>query len=232
VFGVTTGDTVATCTAAPLFAPFVVTTAVRIPAVAGLVLNVTVSDVVVADVTVPVAPLLNTTVFLEAIGSNPKPAMVSVAAMAARLVVLGVTTGVTVAIRTGTPLLLSSVVTTTVKLPAVAGLTVKVIVKDVFVASVTTPTAPSFRTTVLLAAIGSNKDPAIVMDVASAGMFVELGVTTGTMPGPNSFSKLWNVSKFGPVWNLPVPPVEVGRVQTPAFGVIVRESVEEEPPIR
>lgn len=60
---------------------FVVTTAVRFPAV-GFTENVTVSDVVVAEVTVPTAPLLNVTVLREATGSNPKPAMMILLASA------------------------------------------------------------------------------------------------------------------------------------------------------
>ena len=51
----------------------VVTTAVRLPAAAGLVENVTVNDVAVAAVTVPTAPSLKTTVLLLAIVSNPNP---------------------------------------------------------------------------------------------------------------------------------------------------------------
>lgn len=75
----------------------VVTTAVKLPAVVGLVDNVTVREVAVAAVTVPTAPLLKTTVFLLAIGSNPRPLIVSVVALAARLEVLLVTTGITLA---------------------------------------------------------------------------------------------------------------------------------------
>lgn len=57
---------------------FVVTTAVRLPAEAGFVENVTVSDVDVAAVTVPTAPLLKTTELLEAVASKPKPSIVIV----------------------------------------------------------------------------------------------------------------------------------------------------------
>lgn len=46
----------------------VMTIAVRLPAVAGFVENMTVSDVVVAEVTVPSAPLSKTTVLFAAIG--------------------------------------------------------------------------------------------------------------------------------------------------------------------
>ena len=81
------------------------TTAVRLPAVVGLVENVTVSEVAVAAVTVPIAPSLKATVLLPAVGSKPKPVMVIVVALAARLAVLLVTTGVTVATCTAVPLL-------------------------------------------------------------------------------------------------------------------------------
>ncbi len=43
------------------------------------------SEVAVAVVTVPTAPSLNTTVLLAAVGSKPKPLMVIVVALAARL---------------------------------------------------------------------------------------------------------------------------------------------------
>ena len=50
-----------------------------------------------AEVTVPTAPLLNTTVLLPATVVNPKPLIVTIVALIARLTVLLVTTGVTVA---------------------------------------------------------------------------------------------------------------------------------------
>ncbi len=59
---VTVTGTVATCTAVPLLTLLLVTMAVRLPA-AGLVEKVTVSEVAVALVTVPTAPLFSTTVF-------------------------------------------------------------------------------------------------------------------------------------------------------------------------
>lgn len=59
--------------------PLVVTSAVRAPA-AGLVENDTESDVAVAEVTVPTAPLLNVTILLAAVVSKPAPAMVMVEA--------------------------------------------------------------------------------------------------------------------------------------------------------
>ncbi len=94
---VTTGLTVAICTAEPLLSEPVVTTAVKLPTAVGLVPNVTVSEVVEAEVTVPTAPLLKVTVLPEAVGLNPKPLIVMPDAFAARLAVLLVTTGVTVA---------------------------------------------------------------------------------------------------------------------------------------
>ena len=119
---VTAGATVATCTAPPLFTLSVVTTAVRSPAAVGFVEKVTVSEVAVAAVTAPTAPSLKTTVLLLAVvASKPNPLMVSVVALAARLVVLLVTTGVTVATWMAAPLLTTPVVTTAVKLPAVVG---------------------------------------------------------------------------------------------------------------
>ena len=77
--------------------PLVVTTAVKLPA-AGLVENVTVSEVAVALVTVPTAPLLNTTVLFAAVVLKPVPAIVMVVAEFDKLVLLLVTVGVTVAI--------------------------------------------------------------------------------------------------------------------------------------
>lgn len=68
---VTTGTTVATCTAGPLAMLLDVTTAVKLPALVGLVENVTVSEVAVAAVTAPTAPLLNTTLLLAAVKSKP-----------------------------------------------------------------------------------------------------------------------------------------------------------------
>lgn len=94
---VTTGFTVATVTGAPLLALLEVTTTVKSPAAAGLVEKVTVSDVAVAAVTAPTAPLLKTTVVLAALVSKPKPLIVSVSAFASRSLLLLVTTGTTVA---------------------------------------------------------------------------------------------------------------------------------------
>lgn len=93
----TTVTTFATLTAAPLDRLFDVTTAVRLLLAIGFVLSVIVREVAVAAVTVPTAPLSRTTVLLDGVGSKPKPVMVSVAALASRLPLAAVTTGVTVA---------------------------------------------------------------------------------------------------------------------------------------
>lgn len=71
--------------------------AVSTPVRVGLVVKVIVSVVAVAAVIVPTAPLLNTTVLLAAIVEKPKPVIVIVEAVMARLAVLSVTTGVTLA---------------------------------------------------------------------------------------------------------------------------------------
>ena len=98
IFAVTTGETPATCTAVPLLMVLVLTEAFSGPASAGLLTKVTVSDVAEAAVTFPVAPLSNVTVLLPGVGSNPKPLMVIVVALAAtRPVGLAVTAGMIVA---------------------------------------------------------------------------------------------------------------------------------------
>jgi hypothetical protein len=63
VLAAITGCTVAIFIAEPFETVLTVTTAVRSPTAVGLVENVTVSEVVVAVVTVPTAPLLKTTEF-------------------------------------------------------------------------------------------------------------------------------------------------------------------------
>ncbi len=182
VLSVTTGVTVATCTAALLLIPLVVTIAVKLPAVVGLVLKVTVSDVAVAAVTVPTAPLLNVTVLLLAVGLKAWPAIVMVFALAASEAVLLVTTGRTDAIWTAVPLLTPPVVTTAVKLPAAVGLVPKVTVNEVVVAAVTVPVAPLLITTVLAPGVVPLKPkPFIVTVAALAAIAVELLVMTGVM---------------------------------------------------
>lgn len=78
--------------AVPLATPFVVTIAVRMPAV-GLEVIETVRAVAVALVTVPTAPLLKTTVLFAAVVLNPEPAIVSVVRLANCSAALTVTVG-------------------------------------------------------------------------------------------------------------------------------------------
>ncbi len=176
----TTGITLATCTAVPLVTPPTLTLAVSEPPAAGLVEKVTVKLVADAVVTSPSAPLLRVTTFSAAVGEKPKPAMVTVVASAARLLVDTVITGVTVATCVAAPLLCEFVVTTAVNDPAVAGLVENVTVSRVAVAVVTVPTAPLLNTTVLLAAVGLKPKPAMVMVAALAARLAVLLVTTGT----------------------------------------------------
>ena len=121
--------------------PPVETTAVKLPAVVGFVENVTVSDVVVAEVTVPTAPLSKTTLLFAAIGSKLVPVIVIVVAVAARLVAAVVTVGDTVAIAVAA-LPKPPVVTTTVIGPPTLGKAARVTLSDVEVAAVIIPTAP------------------------------------------------------------------------------------------
>lgn len=74
-----------------------VTEAVRLPATVGFVLKVTVKLVVVAEVTVPTAPLLKVTVLLAATELNPTPVITTVLAVIAWAVVALFTVGTTVA---------------------------------------------------------------------------------------------------------------------------------------
>ena len=157
----------------------VVTIAVRLPALVGFVVSVTVSDVAVADAIVPTAPLLNVTELFAAVGSKPNPLIVRVFALASRLAVLPVTTGVICAICTAVPLFWLLVVAMTVRLPAVAGRVEKVTVSEVFVAAVTVPTALLLRTTVLREAIGSKPNPLIVSVLEFAARAPVLLVITG-----------------------------------------------------
>lgn len=159
---VTTGLTFATCTLEPLPRLFVVTTAVKLPIVAGEVSNPTVIEVAVEEMTVPTAPLLNETVLLAAVVSKPRPAITTVAAFAARLAVLLVTTGVIAAICVPLPLFWLFVVTIAVRLPAVEGFVENETVIDVGVADVIVPTALLFNVTALLATVGSNPKPLMV----------------------------------------------------------------------
>ena len=179
VLDVTDGITFATCVALPLEIVPVVTTAVRLPTVVGLVSILTVNDVVVAAVTVPTAPLLKTTVFRAIVGSKPKPAMTMLAAPAERLAVLAVTTGRMLATCTAAPLEAPLTVTTAVKLPPEVGLVENVTVKEVEVACVTVPTAPLLNVTVFREAVVSNPEPAIVTVVVVTAWLVVFRVTVG-----------------------------------------------------
>jgi hypothetical protein len=163
VLVVTTGLTLATCTPEPLPRLFVVTTAVKLPIVSGDVSKPTVIDVAVDEMTVPTAPLLNEMVLFAAVVSKPSPAITTVAALAARLAVLLVTTGVIAAICVALPLFWLFVVTIAVRLPAVEGFVENDTVIDVGVADVMVPTALLFSVTALLATVGSNPKPLIVI---------------------------------------------------------------------
>ena len=160
------GVTVATWTAVPLLTPSVVTMAVRLPAVVGLVENVTVSEVAVAAVTVPTAPSLKTTRVvggrrIEAKAIDRDRGRVGGQAGGSRWSRPG-----DVATCTAAPLLTPSVVTTAVRLPAAVGLVENVTVSEVVVAAVTVPTAPSLKATVLLPAVVSKPKPLMVSVVA------------------------------------------------------------------
>ncbi len=175
---VTTGFTVATVTAVPMVVPLTLTVAVRVPAV-GFVEKVTVSALAVADVTVPTAPLLNVTVLLAAVISNPKPLMVNVDSSAARLALLLVTPPVTVATCNALPLENELVVTMAVRFPNEVGFTAKVTVKAVVEAFVTVPMAPLLNVTLLREAVASKPKPLMTILVALMAMFAVLLVTTG-----------------------------------------------------
>lgn len=175
---VTVGVTVAIWTAVPLLTLLVVTTAVKLPA-EGLVEKVTKSDVAVAVVTVPTAPLLNTTVLFAAVVLNPVPVMVTVVALDARFVVTRVTVGLMVDTCTAEPLLAELVVTTAVKLPSATGLVLNVTVSEVAEAVVTVPTALLLKTTVLFAAVALNPKPLMTTVFAVIDAAVVLLVTTG-----------------------------------------------------
>lgn len=156
-----------------------VITAVRLPVMVVLVENVTVNLVLVAAVTVPIAPLLNTTVLLEADELKPKPLMMIEFAVRARLVVLAVTRGLTAATWIAVGLLAPLVVTIAVKFPEV-GSVEKVTVKAVDVALVTVPTAPLLKTTRLFNAVVSKPVPAMTTVLESAARLLVLAVTVGT----------------------------------------------------
>lgn len=171
--------TVATCKAEPLLAPLVVMTAVKFPAVVGLVEKLIVSDVGEAAVTDPTAPLFKTTTLFASTALKPNPRMSRLVALPERLVVLLVTTGVTVATCAADPLPTLLAVTIAVKAPAVVGFVEKVTVSRFAVAVETVPTAPLLKTTVLFPAVISKPKPLMVAVVAFAATLDVLLVTTG-----------------------------------------------------
>ncbi len=196
---VTTGITEATCTAAPLGTPLTVTIAVRLPAL-GAVEKLTVSEVAVAEVTVPTAPLLNVTTLFSAVVLKFVPAIVKVAVLAVKLAVLAVTVGAvtvvtTVATFTVEPLDRVFVVTDAFRLPAAVGLVVMLTVSEVVVARVIEPTGPPTNVTVLLLAVGSKPKPLIMRVEPLTARLVLAVVTTGltvaTCTAPAAATHWW-----------------------------------------
>ena len=119
--------TSATCTGAPLLIPLLVTTAEKLPAVSGRVVRLTVSDVAVAAVIEPTAPLSNVMLSLTSVVSKPSPAMITELLLANNAAVLLVITGATVATCVAEPAALL-VVTVAFSGPAIVGAVVSVTV--------------------------------------------------------------------------------------------------------
>ncbi len=101
-----------------------------------------------------------------------------VGAFAAKLSVLLVTTGLTLATWMA-ELLVPSITTDAVRSPAI-GLVVKVTVSVVAVAAVTAPTAPLLKTTELFPDVVSKPKPLMLIVAVLASRFVVLDVMTGT----------------------------------------------------
>ncbi len=137
----------------------------------------TVNCVLLAEVTVPVAPPLKETVLLPAVLEKPKPWMVRLVALAARLAVLDVTTGITLATCT-VELLKPLTLTEAVRLPTTRPLRL-VTVNCVLLAEVTVPVAPPLKETVLLPAVLEKPKPWMVRLVAFAARLIVLEVTVG-----------------------------------------------------
>jgi len=158
--------TLATCVpgAEPDGAPKAVTTQLSDPVLVGGDVTVTVSVIVdaptVTAVTSPVAPRVKATVLPAGVGSKLRPVTEIFAAFFATLVVVVLTTGLgtSVAIWTGAPLETPKEVIARVRLPGLAGRTLKVSVSEVEVAEETEAT-PSLRTATLPAAVGSKPEP-------------------------------------------------------------------------
>lgn len=168
----------------------VVTVAVKLPTVVGLTDSATVSELDVALVTVPTAPLLNATVFWEAVASKPTPAMTIVSSLIPSTVELAVTAGLTVATWTGEPLLIELLVTTAVRFPTAVGAVVMLTVSEVAVAVVTVPAAPLLKTIVLLPAVGLKPKPLIVTVEPLIAKLVIALVTTGATVATCTFDAL------------------------------------------
>lgn len=168
----------------PLGTPPVVTIAVKLPA-RGLVEKVTVRDVAVAEVTAPIAPLLNVTKLFAAVVLKFVPAMVTEATSAAcvdevlAVTVGAVTVATTVATCTAVPLETLFDVTTAVKLPVTVGLFASVMVSEVEEAAETAPVAPPLSATVLAVLIELNPKPLITSLVPLTPRLDVLLVTTG-----------------------------------------------------
>lgn len=146
----------------------VVTTAVKFPTAVGLVPNVTVSEVAVAAMTVPIAPLLKTTVLLAAIGSNANPPIARLEELMAIGVALFETDGVTRATCKAGPLDFVLVVTDAVNSPTLVGRVESETVRVVAVAAVTLPAAPLLSDTELFPGVVSNPNPLMVSVAAPA----------------------------------------------------------------
>ena len=152
--------------------------AVRLPTTVALLVRLSVSEVVVAPVTAPIAPPLSATVFSERTVLKPKPLITRLVPLRARPIVLAVTTGLMSATGTAVPLLTPFVVTTAVRVPAV-GFVDNETVRAVDVALVTVPIAPLLKRTVLFTAVVLNPEPAMVTVVRFANNSVVAFVTVG-----------------------------------------------------
>lgn len=172
---------------------FVATMAVNGPAVLGGVVNVTVSWVAVAALTLPTAKPLKSTVLLPGVVLKPKPSIVMLGALAAKSAVLLVITGTTVATCTGETLATLFVVTVTESGPAAVGAVVILTVNCVSDAAETVPAAPLVNVTVLLAAVSSKPSPLIMIVVALAARFARLAVTLGTTVATCTAEPLFSV---------------------------------------
>ena len=145
----------------------VVTTAVNAPTLVGCVESVTVNDVAVAALTVPTAPLLNTTLLLPGVVLKPVPVIVTDVSVMLRLVVTAVTSGAIFATWTAEPLPMPLVVTEAFMVPPAVGAVSMSTVKLVAVAAETVPIAPLLNKTMLFVGVVESKpNPLIVKLVA------------------------------------------------------------------